>query len=70
MLIKTYTVRLIAPDLLQALAVDSWAKNITANSLPSAWAKFVKQKKAGIYRFGAASLAADYDVSLLKTESR
>lgn len=70
MLIKTYTVRLIAPDLLQALGVSSWSKNIVANSLPSAWAKFIKQKKAGIYRFGADSLAADYDVSLLKTENQ
>ena len=71
MLLKKYRVQLLASDLLQDLNITEWHKDITANSLESAWRKFKVQKMAPIYRFSVppTSIESDYDVSLYQTVS-
>lgn len=65
-MIKTYTVRLIAADLLADIGAPHWSTKIAANDMASAWRKFVVQRKAPIYRFGIepTSLPSDYDIYL------
>ena len=68
MFIKKYRIRLISEDLLKAINAIEWHKDISANSMDSAWRKFVVQRMAPVYRFQASgeyvSFPWDYDVHL------
>ena len=63
---KTYTVRLIAADLLADIGATDWATKITADDMATAWRKFVAHRRAPAYRIGSdgLSIAGDYDISL------
>ena len=62
---KTYRIKLLAKDLLEAIDKTEWHKDVTANDLPSAWRKFQTQKLAPVYRFSLdpVSIAGDYGIS-------
>ena len=64
MTLKTFRIRLLNQEHLQAIGRNEWHKDIIANSLESAWGKFVKQKLAPIYWFSLEPqpLAEDYDI--------
>jgi len=68
MFIKKYRVRLIADDLLKAINATEWHKDISANSIESAWRKFVVQRMAPVFRFQGpgeyVSFPRDYVVNL------
>lgn len=68
MFIKKYRVRLISEDLLKAINAITWHKDISANSMDSAWRKFVVQRMAPVYRFQGSgeyvSFPWDYDVHI------
>lgn len=68
MFIKKYRVRLLADDLLKEIGAYEWHKDISANSLESAWRKFVNQRMAPIFRFQGSgeyvSFPWDYDIHL------
>ena len=71
MLLKYYRVRLIANDLLADIGATSWHKDIIANDINGAWAKFKRQKMSPIYRFGTdpQPIATDFDIRLERTAS-
>ena len=68
MFIKKYRVRLIADDLLKAINAIEWHKDISANSMDSAWRKFVVQRMAPVFRFQSSgeyvSFPHDYVVNI------
>lgn len=68
MFIKKYRVRLLAEDLLKEIGAQEWHKDVSANSMESAWRKFVNQKMAPIFRFQGSgvyvSFPWDYDIRL------
>lgn len=68
MMIKKFRVRLIAEDLLEAIGAGEWHKDISANSLESAWRKFNAMKMGPCFRFQGSgekvSFPWDYDIRL------
>ncbi len=68
MFIKKYRVRMLANDLLKDIGANEWHKDIVANSMESAWRKFVNQRMAPIFRFQGSgeyvSFPWDYDIRL------
>lgn len=68
MFIKKYRIRLISEDLLKSINAIEWHTDISANSIDSAWRKFVVQKMAPVFRFQGSgeyvSFPWDYDVHL------
>ena len=68
MFIKKYRVRLIADDLLKAINAIECHKDISANSIESAWRKFIVKRMAPVFRFQGSgeyvSFPWDYDIRL------
>lgn len=68
MLIKKFRIRLISDDLLSAIGRGEWHTDISANSVESAWRKFVNMKMGPCFRFqGSGEKVAfpwDYDIRL------
>jgi len=62
----SYTITLIAADLLADIGATDWATKITADDMATAWRKFVAHRRAAAYRIGSdgLSVASDYDISL------
>lgn len=68
MFIKKYRVRMLANDLLTEIGANEWHKDVVANSMESAWRKFVNQNMAPVFRFQGSgeyvSFPWDYDIRL------
>ena len=64
-MIKTYTIRLIAVDLLADIGALSWSTRIAAPDMLSAWREFIARHQAPIYRSAdLLSAPGDYDIYL------
>ena len=67
--LHVYRIKLTNADLLNAIGLESWHRDVAAHDMPSAWRKFNTCRMAPAYRFALdpAAVADDYDITYAGT---